>query len=87
MFKLLLAIILITISGCSTLTPEIINALANDPASFCALMDTRGGVGAVLTPAGGYGQATMTFCRSAMPNAKISLHTDGTISIEHGGPQ
>ena len=87
MIKLLIGMalaILLSLSGCSTLTPELINALSNDPASFCALMDTRGGVGSIVAPAGRYGQATLTFCRSAMPNAKITLHTDGSISIEHG---
>ena len=71
--------------GCSpTLTPELINSLALDTASFCAQGDIRGGVGTLMSPSGGYGQSTMAFCRSNQPNAKITLKPDGEISIQHG---
>lgn len=69
--------------GCS-LSPELIRALAEDDASVCAASDIRGGAGGVTVGAGGYGQSTFTFCRSKMPNSKISIKPDGTISIEHG---
>ena len=72
------------LAGCGSLTPELIKALAEDKASFCASHDVRGGAGALLAPTAGYGQATLSFCRSNQPNAKVSLSSDGTISIEHG---
>ena len=72
-------------SGCASLSPELIEALARDDASICARADTRGGVGSIMAPSGGYGQATLELCRSRFPNAKVTLHADGSISIEHGG--
>jgi hypothetical protein len=73
------------LGGCSSaLTPELIQALAQDNASFCARADTRGGVGSLMSPAGGYGQATLELCRSQMPDARIILGADGSITIEHG---
>ena len=66
------------------ITPELITALSNDSASFCMNTDIRGGVGTLLTPGGGYGQSTLSFCRSNQPKATVTLQADGTISIEHG---
>lgn len=83
--KKLLLITLLILPGCSSLTPELIEALAKDNASFCARADTRGGVGSIVAPSGGYGQATLEFCRSNRPNTKVTLSSDGSISIEHGG--
>lgn len=76
---------LVLLSSCSSLTPEMIEALAKDDASVCISTDVRGGAGAVAgVPTGGYGQATGNLCRSKMPNAKIELKPDGSISIQHG---
>ena len=70
--------------GCTTIDPAIIEALAKDPASVCITGDVRGGAGGIIGGAtGGYGQSSLAFCRSQMPNAKIQLLPDGTISIEH----
>ena len=72
------------LSGCSSfLTPELIKELAKDNASFCAQSDIRGGVGTIVAPAGGYGQGTLSFCRSNHEKAKVTLTPDGSISIEH----
>jgi len=65
------------------LTPELIQALAKDNASFCASSDIRGGVGGVTIGTGGYGQAVLAFCRSNHEGATVTLKPDGTISIEH----
>ena len=83
--KMLAAIILgLSLSACSVpLTPELIQALSNDTASFCFTSDIRGGVGTLLTPGGGYGQGTTSFCRSNQPSARVTLSPDGSISIEH----
>lgn len=71
--------------GCtSSLTPELIRELAIDKASFCARGDIRGGVGTLMSPSGGYGQSTLSFCRSNQANAKITLKPDGEITIQHG---
>ena len=75
---------LLAMNGCSSLTAEMIAALSKDNASFCALNDIRGGAGAIIGAAGGYGQGTFNFCRSNHANAKITLSPDGSISIEHG---
>ena len=77
-----LLILVVMISGCNTLSPELIEALAKDNASFCATTDIRGGAGATIG-ALGYGQATLSFCRSNHDNAKLTLQ-DGSISIQHG---
>ena len=74
----------LSISSCVSITPELIEALAKDKASFCLNNDIRGGVGTLLTPGGGYGQSTLSFCRSNQPNAIVTLQADGSISIEHG---
>ena len=75
-------------SGCSTIDPAVIEALAQDQASICALGDIRGGAGSLLGGAGGgYGQSTLSFCRSNQPNATITLTPDGSISIQHGAAQ
>ena len=71
-------------TGCSSLDPKLIDALAKDDASICISTDIRGGVGAVPSMAGGYGQATTNICRSKMPNAKVEIKPDGSISIQHG---
>lgn len=72
------------LTGCSSLSPELVQALAKDDASICISTDVRGGVGAVPSMSGGYGQATTGLCRSKMPNAQIELKADGSISIKHG---
>jgi len=82
--KLWLLAVILSLSGCSALTPDLINALAKDTASFCFSSDVRGGVGTLLTPGGGYGQGTTSFCRSNQPSAKVTLLPDGSITIEHG---
>lgn len=80
---------LIMLGGCSLpLTPELVEALSHDTASFCAKAGVRGGAGAatlapVPVPAGGYGSADLEFCRSNFPGAKVTLAPDGSISIEH----
>ena len=81
-----LLIALVMLAGCSPpLTSEIIKALSNDTASFCARSGIRGGVGAISLPAaGGYGSAEFEFCRSNYPNSKVTLNSDGSISITHG---
>jgi hypothetical protein len=77
--------LVVGLGGCTALTPDLIAQLAKDDASICVSTDIRGGVGAVAgVPTGGYGQATGNFCRSKMPNAKIELKSDGSISIQHG---
>jgi len=73
------------LSSCTALTPDLVAQLAKDDASVCISTDIRGGVGAIAgVPSGGYGQATGNFCRSKMPNAKIELKADGSISLQHG---
>ena len=76
--------LVVGLGGCSSLSPELVQALANDDASICISSDVRGGVGAVPSMAGGYGQATTGLCRSKMPDAQIELKADGSISIKHG---
>lgn len=76
------------LGGCvPTLTPELIAALARDDASFCATSDVHGGVGGAALPAlagsGGYGSATLAFCRSNHDGAALSVKPDGTITITH----
>ena len=76
--------LVLAVSGCSTIDPEVIKALANDSASFCLSTDIRGGVGSVVGGAGGgYGQSTLSFCRSNHDKAAITLKPDGEISITH----
>ena len=75
-------------AGCSLpLTPELVEALAKDAATLCLSTDVRGGAG-TLVPApgvgGGYGSATLVLCRTNQPDARLSVHPDGSISIEHG---
>jgi L-aminopeptidase/D-esterase-like protein len=82
---LLLALSLFVAGGCSPISPELVQALAKDNASFCAMGDIRGGAGAISMPApGGYGQGTLAFCRSNRANARLTVLPDGSISIEHG---
>lgn len=84
-FFYLLAILigLILLSSCSSIDSALIAELAKDQASFCARADTRGGLGSLIAPAGGYGQGTLEFCRSNHPGAKVILGPDGSITIEH----
>jgi L-aminopeptidase/D-esterase-like protein len=71
--------------GCTTISPEMVEALSKNDASVCASGDVRGGAGAVAgVPSGGYGQGTMTFCRSGKPNAKLEIKPDGSMSITNG---
>lgn len=81
---LLLALVAL-LNGCAaSLTPELIQALSKDQASICIQTDVRGGAGLIAgAPSGGYGQATGSLCRSAMPGATIELKPDGSISIKH----
>lgn len=77
--------LVLAVSGCSSIDPRVIEALAQDNASVCASGDIRGGAGSVLGGAGGgYGQSTLSFCRSNHNNAIITLTPDGAISIRHG---
>ena len=72
------------LTSCVTLDDKLVNALAKDDASFCASTDIRGGVGSVVGGAGGgYGQSTLSFCRSNHANATVTLKPDGEISITH----
>ena len=71
------------LSSCTTLSPALVKALAEDDASFCATADVRGGVGSVVAPSGGYGQSTVSFCRARKDGATITLGADGSISIQH----
>lgn len=84
---ILSASLLVGSVGCVSLTPQMVRELAKDDASVCISTDVRGGAGAVAgMPTGGYGQATGNLCRSKMPNAKIELRPDGSISITHDAP-
>lgn len=75
-------------AGCSPLSSEMLKALASDESSVCFSSDIRGGAGMVAgMPTGGYGQTTNTLCRSKMPNAKMEVKPDGSISIQHGEVQ
>lgn len=78
-----IAVLGLGFAGCSSLSPELVAALAKDNASFCALSDVRGGAGAVIGAAGAYGQGTFGFCRSNRDGAVVKLAPDGSISIEH----
>ncbi|MFA6082643.1 MAG: hypothetical protein WC773_04540 [Patescibacteria group bacterium] len=80
----ILLVSLLVFPGCSILSPELIEALSKDTASLCALQDIRGGAGAIIGAAGGYGQGTLSFCRSNYPDALVTLKPDGSISIQHG---
>lgn len=83
MFKYLTLVLLL--AGCSTLSPEVIEALAKDQASFCGTQDIRGGTVGLMAAAGGYGQGTLSFCRSNQPEARVKVNpSTGEISIEHG---
>jgi hypothetical protein len=76
---------LLAVSGCVTLSPELVRELAKDDASFCASADVRGGAGGIVGGAtGGYGQGTLRLCRSNKDNAKMSIAPDGTMSIQNG---
>ena len=75
------------LTGCATLDSKLVEALSKDDASICISTDVRGGVGAVPSMSGGYGQATMSLCRSKMPNAKVEIKPDGSISIQHGAEE
>jgi hypothetical protein len=76
-------ILLLGLGGCSSISPELVAELAKDNASFCFTSDIRGGAGSIAAPTGGYGQGTLSFCRSRQANAKVTLGADGSISIEH----
>ena len=85
----ILLILLLFLSGCSQLSAELIQALANDPASICLKSGVSGGgAGAVLgpgaIPAGGWGQAELLLCRSNQPGSILTIGPDGSIRIEHG---
>ena len=81
----LLACSLLVNTGCFRFSPEFIEALAKDKASFCGKVSASGGAGGVagFVPSGGYGTSTLEFCRSNQPNAKVSMDDKG-ISIQHG---
>lgn len=81
----LLCGLVLSLGGCSTLSPELVDALAKDTASMCVAGDIRGGAGGIIGGAtGGYGQSTFHMCRSNRDNVKITLGVDGSMSIEHG---
>ena len=85
-----LAALLLSVSGCALkLTPEMIEALGKDPASFCLSSGVSGGAGGAgfgmgVVGSGGYGQGTLNFCRTNQPNSQVELKADGSISITHG---
>jgi len=81
----LLACSLLVNTGCFRFSPEFIEALAKDKASFCGKVSASGGAGGVagFVPSGGYGASVLEFCRSNQPNAKVSMDDKG-ISIQHG---
>ncbi len=86
MYKFLLLFVV----GCSpTLTPELIEALSKDKASFCASIVGSGGAGGMtispvpVIPVAGYGYGRITFCRSNHEKAKLSINPEGVVSIEH----
>lgn len=83
LIMVVLTALLWVISSCMTVTPELITALSEDNASFCLNSDLRGGVGGVTIGSGGYGQSTLSFCRSNHSSAILSLKPDGSMSIEH----
>lgn len=72
--------------GCATLDADMIRALADDSASFCARSKVSGGAGGGGLMAGavtgGWGSADFAFCRSNQKGAKVSILADGTIVIE-----
>ncbi len=81
----------LSLTGCSPpLTPELIDALAKDSASFCGRAGIRGGAGAMpigvapTVPVGGYGSSEVEFCRSNYPGASVSMTPSGPITITHG---
>jgi len=84
------AALLLGLTACTLpLTPELIEALAKDNASFCGRAGIRGGAGAmplagVAVPAGGYGSSEVEFCRSNYPGASVSMVPGGAITITHG---
>lgn len=82
---LLVLVLLAGFSGCTTLSPELVRELVKDHASACFTTDVRGGAGGIMGGAtGGYGQATVAFCRMMdTAKGKITLKPDGTIIIEH----
>jgi hypothetical protein len=77
-------ILVLGLGGCSSISPELLHELAQDDASLCFTTDIRGGVGTITAPSGGYGQSTLSLCRSKMPDARVSVSPEGAISIEHG---
>ena len=71
-------------SGCSALDVDMIRALTQDEASFCARSGISGGAGGLATGAvGGWGQADFAFCRSNRNGVEVKLNADGSISITH----
>lgn len=78
-------VLVLGLSGCVALTPDLVKELAKDDATFCANIDVRGGAGSIAgVPTGGYGQSTAVFCRSKMEDAQIETKPDGSMSIRHG---
>ena len=85
--KYLLLLGLLILGGCSfPLTPELISALKNDPASFCMWAKANGAGAAIaaMIPAGGYGSADLVICRSNEAGSEIILAPDGTLTLKHG---
>jgi hypothetical protein len=75
---------LLATSGCSQLSPELVAALSQDNASLCVTTDVRGGAGGMVGGAtGGYGQGTLTLCRTSHPGATLLVKPDGTVFIKH----
>lgn len=78
------AALLLGLRACTTLNADMIRALAEDSASFCARSGVAGGAGGLATGAlGGYGQADFAFCRSNHEGATVKIGVDGSMSIEH----
>lgn len=66
---------------------DMIRALSQDSASFCARAGAQGGAGggglAVGALSGGWGSGEFAFCRSNHAGAVVKLGADGSLSIEH----
>ncbi len=84
------AVLLVSIllcSGCASLNADMIRALAQDSASFCARAGASGGAGggglALGALTGGWGTGEFAFCRSNHDRATVRLDADGSLSIEH----
>jgi len=85
--NLTLTVSILFCSGCATLDADMIRALSQDSASFCARAGASGGAGggglALGALTGGWGQGEFAFCRSNHDGTMVKLGADGSLSIEH----